>query len=253
MNAKRLDKYRKQLRESLAQVQGTAASLESEVRLPTSGEASGGLSNTPMHLGDIGSDVYAQELSATLLEAETRLCDEVVAALDRIDRGTFGICEACNVAIPAARLGALPYARHCVQCAESIGFGRSANLNDGRPQDWPAEYDPQQDGSEADWPTDTRDPNAFTSRKPAGSRGDERADTHAAGTPGGGSAMGGLAGTTVGHGDPTGAGLEHAMGSGNFDSAVDDDDEETTAYSGPSGGAAGGTPAGKRSSRGKSR
>jgi RNA polymerase-binding transcription factor DksA len=206
-----------------------------------------------MHLGDVGSDVYAQELSATLLEAETRIRNEVVAALDRIERGSFGTCEACSTAIPAARLDALPYARYCVQCAELIGTGQVANFNEGRQQQWPREYDPQQDGSEADWPADTRNPAPFSSRNPVDSRGDERADIHAAGTPGGGSAMGGLAGTTVGRGDPTDAGLEHAMGSGNFDSAVDDDDEETTTYAGPSGGAAGGTPAGKRSSRGKSR
>jgi hypothetical protein len=76
------------------------------------------------------------------------------------------------------------------------------------------------------------------------------ADTHAAGTPGGGSAVGGLAGTNIGRGDPRGANLENAMGSSNFDVAIDAD-EGNQAYSGPAGGAVGGTPANKRSRGGK--
>src|SRR5580704_2860391 len=44
-------------------------------------------------------------------------------------------------------------------------------------------------------------------------------DWHATGTPGGGLATGGLAGTNVGDGDPDNADLENAMGSGIHDSA----------------------------------
>ena len=50
-----------------------------------------------------------------------------------------------------------------------------------------------------------------------------REDIFAAGTPGGGAAAGGLAGTNVGDGDPDNADLENAMGSGTFDT---DGDEE---------------------------
>lgn len=43
------------------------------------------------------------------------------------------------------------------------------------------------------------------------------------------------------------------MGSGTHDVAIEEDDEATVAYSGRSGGAVGGTPAGKRSVGGKKR
>ncbi len=43
---------------------------------------------------------------------------EVDEALDKIDRGTYGVCEICKESIPRARLRALPYARLCVKCKE---------------------------------------------------------------------------------------------------------------------------------------
>jgi len=42
----------------------------------------------------------------------------IEAALSRIDRGEYGICERCGQAIPAARLEALPNASRCVACQE---------------------------------------------------------------------------------------------------------------------------------------
>lgn len=49
-------------------------------------------------------------------EAVARLA-ELDAALQRVDRGTFGTCERCGDAIPDARLLARPTARTCVPCA----------------------------------------------------------------------------------------------------------------------------------------
>jgi hypothetical protein len=95
-------------------------------------------------------------------------------------------------------------------------------------------------------------------RRRAGLRPDERdpdepaesgdiGGVHAVGTPGGGLASGGLAGTNSGDGAPQNADLDEAMGSGIFDNSGDrvEDDEP---QSGRAGGAVGGTPAGKRSS-----
>lgn len=42
---------------------------------------------------------------------------EVVAALARLDAGTYGICARCGRPIPAARLEARPMATLCVACA----------------------------------------------------------------------------------------------------------------------------------------
>jgi DnaK suppressor protein len=45
----------------------------------------------------------------------------IEAALDRLNSGDYGICLACEEPIPAKRLKALPWARYCVGCQESIG------------------------------------------------------------------------------------------------------------------------------------
>jgi DnaK suppressor protein len=45
----------------------------------------------------------------------------IEAALDRLKSGDYGICLACEEPIPAKRLKALPWARYCVDCQESIG------------------------------------------------------------------------------------------------------------------------------------
>ncbi len=45
--------------------------------------------------------------------------DEIDAALDRIDAGTYGSCVRCGSAIPVERLQMRPFAGTCVACAGS--------------------------------------------------------------------------------------------------------------------------------------
>ena len=77
---------------------------------------------------------------------------------------------------------------------------------------------------------------------------DGNRDVHAAGTPGGGSAVGGLAGTNIDDGSPNNADLEDALGSGVRDTAGEE--ESGPAYGGHAGGAVGGTPAEGRAAGG---
>ncbi len=240
MNAQQLSRYRSQLKEIVDRVGVTAAALEEGARTPLGG-SDGGTSNAPLHLGDLGSEAYAQELDATLLENETYIRNEASAALERIDAGAYGRCEGCGCAIPAARLAAIPYARHCVPCATRMQTGRAVNLNYGRPASWLGEP-----GHEAASPI----PQRVVSRD----LGAGREDTHAAGTPGGGAAVGGLAGTTVGNGSPAdanraGVSLENAMASGTAEAdevGAAGDEDEPLAESGPSSGAVKGRSANTR-------
>lgn len=83
-----------------------------------SGDNAGNLSNIPMHLADLGTDAFEQEMSASLLTNARQLQIEVAAALDRYEQGRFGSCEQCGREIGEARLQALPYTRYCVDCAQ---------------------------------------------------------------------------------------------------------------------------------------
>ncbi|HUJ21855.1 MAG TPA: TraR/DksA C4-type zinc finger protein [Bryobacteraceae bacterium] len=49
---------------------------------------------------------------------QLRLIEE---ALDRIDAGDYGVCLGCEEQIPAKRLQALPWARYCVNCQQTLG------------------------------------------------------------------------------------------------------------------------------------
>jgi RNA polymerase-binding transcription factor DksA len=242
MNKRDREKYSAQLRKMANRIQGTAESAEEQARTATGGDAAGGLSSTPIHLGDIGSEAYAQELGATLLANEQFLLSEILAALDRIEKGTFGRCENCGRAISHERLEALPYARYCITCSAKLQAAPAVNLNEGRPKNWVEGI-----GLRAEGPP----PGA-----PGGPEEDEEGtDHHAAGTPGGGTALGGLAGTTVGTGDPEDEEeeLEEAMGASNLDALIEASkpEEEKEGYAGRAGGAVGGVPANKRAVGGK--
>ncbi len=42
---------------------------------------------------------------------------EVLAAMTKLDAGTYGVCDDCGAEIAPNRLQALPYALQCVDCA----------------------------------------------------------------------------------------------------------------------------------------
>jgi DnaK suppressor protein len=214
MHQRERERYRARLETLVARLQPDIEAVTESTRRPSGGQSAGELSNAPMHLGDMGTDEYLHDLNATLLTNEEHLTEEVRAALRRIHDGTFGRCEQCGEWIPEARLKAIPYARHCVQCAEVEDTALPANLNTGRPRTPSETLAPEGKMREdrlrraqAAPPTDG-EPQV---RMP------EQPDVHAAGTAGGGTAVGGLAGTTTGHGDPDIAVVDDATGSGNYD------------------------------------
>jgi DnaK suppressor protein len=45
--------------------------------------------------------------------------DDVDRAIEKIESGTYGVCDACGAVIPLERLAALPATAHCVGCAGS--------------------------------------------------------------------------------------------------------------------------------------
>ena len=70
---------------------------------------------------------------ATVTRQHQQHLVEIDAALDRVEAGTYGVCEGCNCKIPLARLNALPYATYCIQCQrESEKYGSIG----GHENDW---------------------------------------------------------------------------------------------------------------------
>lgn len=243
MNDKQLARYEAQLKSLASRVLADVAVVAEQARGTAGGQGSTELSNVPMHLADNGTDENLYDLNTTLLENETNLAIEATEALRRIEAGTFGVCEKCSSKIPLARLDAIPYTRYCVACAETAADAPAANLNAGRPR-VPADTLAPEGEMGEDRHRQRPQPigNATAPGEQLGARG----DIHAAGTAGGGTALGGLAGTNLGRGDPEVADLQDAMGSGNFDIVDARNDAPHSPRSGRAGGAVGGTPAGKR-------
>jgi RNA polymerase-binding protein DksA len=73
--------------------------------------AEGGTDN---HLGDTATAMYDRELDEGLEEGARDTLAEIDAALQRIEDGTYGICEGCGKPIGAERLSAIPWTRLCI-------------------------------------------------------------------------------------------------------------------------------------------
>ena len=77
-------------------------------------DASGELSHADQHPADAASDAFEREKEFSILEQiEAELID-VDRALERLDGGRYGTCEACGEAIADERLAVMPAARFCV-------------------------------------------------------------------------------------------------------------------------------------------
>ncbi|SHE37162.1 transcriptional regulator, TraR/DksA family [Caldanaerobius fijiensis DSM 17918] len=68
------------------------------------------------HPGDIGTETYEQEKNYALVAHEKHILKEINDALERIDKGSYGICRHCGKPIEEERLDALPYASLCIEC-----------------------------------------------------------------------------------------------------------------------------------------
>lgn len=120
MTEAEIDHYRKRLLAMKRRLSGDLSELADEALRPVGGEASGNLSDVPVHMADLAAENYEEEIALELAENEDRLLAEVDDALARIDRGTFGRCENCGREIPRERLDAVPYARYCIRCAREL-------------------------------------------------------------------------------------------------------------------------------------
>jgi RNA polymerase-binding transcription factor DksA len=68
-------------------------------------------------LGRGDPTVYTWERNLARREQAKDKLEKLEAALQRIEEGKYGVCEACDQAIEPERLAALPTATLCVACA----------------------------------------------------------------------------------------------------------------------------------------
>ena len=86
-------------------------------------------SSSGQHIGDAGSEAEVRDLTIRLLDKDREQLFEIDAALERIRRGTYGICEISLDPIPKKRLQVRPFCRLTVKCQEEYEkkYGSYAN------------------------------------------------------------------------------------------------------------------------------
>lgn len=112
----RLVRERRRLRESVIRLQGEAAQHNPEAL----GESTG-----RTHLADLGTETFEQAQNLGLAEQAFRTIIDVDRALERIEEGTYAICEHCVRPIAIERLDAIPYAARCAECQSKVERGES--------------------------------------------------------------------------------------------------------------------------------
>ncbi len=118
-----IEGYRRLLLEKWAQLLGDVSQIEGEALRKSRLDAAGDLSSVPIHMADLGTDNFEQEFALGLMDSERKILSKIRAALQRIEQGTFGICEGTGVPIARARLNARPWARYCIDYARMVEKG----------------------------------------------------------------------------------------------------------------------------------
>jgi len=76
-------------------------------------------------IGDEAANIYNKQVLLSLNENERLRLKEVDESLDRIENGTYGICDECGGPISLKRLEVRPVAKYCVPCLTKLEKGKS--------------------------------------------------------------------------------------------------------------------------------
>lgn len=69
---------------------------------------------------DLADDERERQFSILLCDRDREKLLQIDEALERIEDGSYGICEECDCTITEKRLHVMPFARHCVPCKNEI-------------------------------------------------------------------------------------------------------------------------------------
>lgn len=110
---KRLQTERERLEEELHEIM-ERTSISSDI------EQVSELSTYDDHPADLASETFEREKDLALEGNIQDLLDKVNTALEKIEDGTYGLCDSCGVEINTNRLEALPWASLCLNCQDRL-------------------------------------------------------------------------------------------------------------------------------------
>ena len=108
MKKKERDFYRKKLLKMREDILNKAKKLkEDSYSLGTDGI---------QDMADAASNTYTADILMSISDNDLRLLKDIDNTLDKMEKGTYGICEECEEKISEKRLEANPVARYCITC-----------------------------------------------------------------------------------------------------------------------------------------
>jgi RNA polymerase-binding protein DksA len=113
MNAER---FRTALLEERTRIEGAIENLHHETPGSLEDETEEIIGNSDNHLGDAAAGTLDREIDYTLEGHSGQVLTQIVAALARIEEGSFGTCAKCGKPIAEERLEARPWASLCIDC-----------------------------------------------------------------------------------------------------------------------------------------
>jgi RNA polymerase-binding protein DksA len=72
---------------------------------------------SPTHPADKDAEGFDENVA--IAENEEQILEHVEAALERIESGSYGVCQDCRRKISKKRLDAIPYTPWCIDCART--------------------------------------------------------------------------------------------------------------------------------------
>ena len=115
LNAKQLRVYRDLLMTYRKRLLIDLGRIEKEAL-----DANSDSSHMPIHMADVGSDAYDQDLKLGMAASERKRINDIDGALTRIKKKTYGVCHETGKTIPEIRLKAKPWAKYTKEAAEKI-------------------------------------------------------------------------------------------------------------------------------------
>ncbi len=69
-------------------------------------------------MADQADGINEVHIALKLRSTDAKILQAIEEALERIERGTYGVCKSCGERISDARLRAIPWTRSCISCKE---------------------------------------------------------------------------------------------------------------------------------------
>ncbi len=134
---KRLHDLLEQRDRTVAEIARLQAEARAEIEPASAGDED---------LVDAAADIYERSKALSFIYSLQEKLGQLNHAIEKIENGSYGICEMCGQPIPAERLEIVPETTLCVKCAQEQEMRAGIRRNVPPPRPRPIRRDKPPDG-----------------------------------------------------------------------------------------------------------